>query len=225
MDERYRGSFFFSTIMLPMALLLGASSFMVFGMCNYTYFLFAILAAYILVEFILTIIAGEKQEAERFICRAMMVVGIVGAIIIVALQLWGVAMYNRAVETFERDVDEITEHPIAAMGEDTTFSGTVFCFGTKDYYVVMEETDTGGYLRTKYPSAYTVLYKSDAEPMAKRTYTYREQVRLVKDKLFLRYDETMGENVTWRSLEDTTYEIYIPYGTLQQMPSMNVPLD
>lgn len=89
----------------------------------------------------------------------------------------------------------------------------------------MEETETGGYLKKQYPGSYTLLYESDVPPMTKTIRNYKEDVRNVSNKLFLRNGEELGENVTRRTLDTFVYEIYIPEGTLQEMPSMNVPIN
>lgn len=215
----------FKTIILPTSIILGVFIAMSFGMCTFSIILLSIVCAHVFAQWVLADLADRNEKRTPVYRHSIIIVAVCMYIVVAALMLWGVGVYDNAVEVYDRTTTETEEHKIAAMGEDTTFSGNVFCFGTRDYYIVMEETETGGYLKKQYPCSYTLLYESDVPPMTKTIRNYKEDVRNVSNKLFLRHGEELGENVTWKTLDTFVYEIYIPEGTLQKMPSMNVPIN
>ena len=151
----------------------------------------------------------EKQKLRRkkALDKIIRICYIMSCFLLLVLYVIGSNKRLKVVERFSRDVSESVEANIISMEEDT-----IFCFGTNDYYVVMQEKENGGYLKKKYPCDSTILFETETEPCVKITEVYEENILVVKDRMFLPIGKNLGENVEYRDLKDVQYEIYIPSG-------------
>ena len=208
-----------STILVYGIILTAAMMTLVFEFSPYAFALLSIATFFILLINFLAI-AEEKTEAEKkkqALDKIIRICYIMSCFLLLVLYVIGLNKRLKVVERFSRDVSESVEANIISMEEDT-----IFCFGTNDYYVVMQEKENGGYLKKKYPCDSTILFETETEPCVKITEVYEENILVVKDRMFLPIGKNLGENVEYRDLKDVQYEIYIPKGTLQELPSIDV---
>lgn len=208
-----------STILVYGIILTAGMMTLVFEFSPYAFALLSIATFFILLINFLAI-AEEKTEAEKkkkTLDKIIRICYIMSCFLLLVLYVIGLNKRLKVVERFSRDVSESVEANIISMEE-----ATIFCFGTNDYYVVMQEKENGGYLKKKYPCDSTILFETETEPCVKITEVYEENILVVKDRMFLPIGKNLGENVEYRDLKDVQYEIYIPKGTLQELPSIDV---
>ena len=200
--------------------LAGAGVLLLFEFSPYAFIRLSLLAIAALAIGALTVAANKaKDEKKKRLKKIIIGCCVAVALLLLSLTITGRNEMSKSKERFTRNVTETTENNIISMGESTTLSGSFFCFGTNDFYIVMQETENGGYLKMKYPCSSTFLYETDAEPYAKTTKVYKEDVLVAKEKLFLPIGSKLGENVERRVLLGVQHEIHIPKGTLQSHPS------
>lgn len=208
-----------STILMYGIILTAGMMTLVFEFSPYAFALLSIATFFILLINFLAI-AEEKTEAEKkkkTLDKIIRICYIMSCFLLLVLYVIGLNKRLKVVERFSRDVSESVEANIISMEE-----ATIFCFGTNDYYVVMQEKENGGYLKKKYPCDSTILFETETEPCVKITEVYEENILVVKDRMFLPIGKNLGENVEYRDLKDVQYEIYIPKGTLQELPKIDV---
>lgn len=208
-----------STILVYGIILTAGMMTLVFKFSPYAFALLSIATFFILLINFLAIVE-EKTEAEKkkkALDKIIRICYIMSCFLLLVLYVIGSNKRLKVVERFSRDVSESVEANIISMEEDT-----IFCFGTNDYYVVMQEKENGGYLKKKYPCDSTILFETETEPCVKITEVYEENILVVKDTMFLPIGKNLGENVEYRDLKDVQYEIYIPKGTLQELPKIDV---
>lgn len=208
-----------STILMYGIILTAAMMTLVFEFSPYAFALLSIATFFILLINFLAI-AEEKTEAEKkkkALDKIIRICYIMSCFLLLVLYVIGLNKRLKVVERFSRDVSESVEANIISMEE-----ATIFCFGTNDYYVVMQEKENGGYLKKKYPCDSTILFETETEPYVKITEVYEENILVVKDRMFLPIGKNLGENVEYRDLKDVQYEIHIPKGTLQELPKIDV---
>lgn len=219
-----------SNVMLAfsmIAALLGIAILVMFEFSPYAFILLSVLVIAALAIGVLAIAEDKTKDKEKrkHINNAMLGCYTGFSLLLIGLSIFGANKMCKAVERFSRDTTETTESSIISMGESTSFSGNIFCFGTSDYYIVMQETENGGYLKKKYPCNSTVLFETDSKPCAKTIKVYEEDVLVAKEGLFLPAGKEPGENIEYRRFIDVQYEIYIPKGTLQELPSMDMQFE
>lgn len=206
---------------------LGIANLVLFEFSPFAYILLAALTIAAVVIGIFVNIRGKinDEEKKKRVNYAIIGCSIAFCLLLLTMFVIGTNKMQEAIERFSRNTTETVEYNIISMGEDKSFSGNIFCFGTNDYYIVMQETENGGYLKEKYPSGNTVLFETDAEPCVKTIKAYEENVLVAKEGLFLPAKKKPGENIESKQLKDVQYEIYIPKGTLKELPSMDMQFE
>lgn len=164
---------------------------------------------------------GERlPKKHNAVLIAEGIIIIMASLLFLAVYIYGMVWMGQSRYESTRYVVETQEIPIVAMGENTSIYGGRYYIRSVDNYVVLQQIENGGYQKGVYPCYATTLFETDTAPYTKTITTYAERVLTVTSKWFVRVGETMGENVGQKRVEDVQYELYVPKGMAQQIPSM-----